>query len=90
MAHDIPYLGEDLAAYEAAALALLQKHPPARAEFSITIHEKGKSGGQGTITLLWLASAKSIFEKAKQMAATIVSERKRFAGSVIDRFTLDF
>jgi hypothetical protein len=90
MTHVIFYLGEDPAAYEAAALTLFQKHPPSRADFSITIYEKGKAGGQGTKTELWPGSAKSIHGNAKQMAAAIVAERKRFAGSVIDRFAVDF
>jgi hypothetical protein len=90
MTHDVPYLGEDLAAYEAAALTLFQKDPPSRMEFSITVHEKGKSGGQGTSTHLWHPAAKSIQEKAKQIAATIVPECKRHAGTVIAYVTLGF
>ena len=46
MKHDLGYLGNDPAVYEAALLPLFQKYPPTGTEFSITIHEKGKIGGE--------------------------------------------
>jgi len=59
-------------------------------ELSITAHEKGKAGSQVTSTHLWHPAAKSVHEKAKQIAAAIVPECKRHAGTVISHVTLGF
>lgn len=90
MNHPMRYHGNDPGAYEAALLDLFRKYPPSLSEFSITLHETGKISGRGKLTQPWPASVKTVPEKAKRMAETIVAECKRLSGRAIKGITLDF
>jgi hypothetical protein len=89
MRHHLPYFGDDAALYNMVLLKLFQKYPPPSSEFSITIHETGKTGGTYTSTYR-PPGTKSIRETAKLVAHKIVGEYKSHVGQVFKGVTLDF
>ena len=89
MKHYLPYFGGDAALYNIVLLKLFQKYPPPSSEFSITIHEAGKAGGDYT-SRYPAPATKSIPETAKLVAHKIAGECKSHGGQVFKGVTLDF
>ena len=91
MKHFLSYLGDDAALYEAALLNLFQRYPPSASAsvVSITIHRKGKAGGNYTATKAWPPGSKNPYEIAKFIAENIVTECKPLAGMTLDGVTIE-